>query len=129
MYIIFTLSQNYNYKKNLITYFTPADKGAACEAVNITDTYGTYNLPFLFNNDFVTEDCVYDDPSEKRKAVFFCEIDPLDKTKAYYTSEYGCFKTANTEKYDELAKNAENEVIKNINFIDKGKFEMIPLAF
>eukprot|EP00116_Pleurobrachia_bachei_P000427 sb/3460689/ len=87
-----------------------ADKGAACEAVNITDTYGTYNLPFLFNNDFVTEDCVYDDPSEKRKAVFFCEIDPLDKTKAYYTSEYGCFKTANTEKYDELAKNAENEI-------------------
>ena len=94
-----------------------ADKGAACEAVNITDAYGTYELPFAFNGKLVTKECEYDD--DDRKAEFLCEPDPLDKSKAYYTPSYGCFKTANTDKFNALADGAKDAVRKNINFLDK----------
>ena len=80
----------------------------------MTESYGTYQLPFLSNGEHVTKDCVYDDPLEKKKAKFTCELDPLDKTKAYYKPEYGCFKTADTGKYEGLAENAKVEVRKNI---------------
>ena len=70
----------------------------------------------MFNGKTVTKDCVYDD--DDRKAEFLCELDPLDKSKAFYTPSYGCFKTANTEEFDKLADGAKDAVRKNIYFQD-----------
>ena len=71
-------------------------------------------MPFEFIGKSVSKDCVYDDDDD-RKSEFLCELDTLDKSKAYYTPSYGCFRTANTEQFDALADNAENAVRKNIN--------------
>ena len=67
---------------------------------------------------------MYDD--DDRKAEFLCELDTLDKSKAYYTPSYGCFRTANTDQFDALADNAKNAVRITIDFLDNGGKTVVP---
>ena len=65
----------------------------------------------MTNGEVHEAECEYDKNStEKRVAKFYCETDILDKTKAFFRPEFGCYKTANSEAYEKLAAESASKV-------------------